>query len=254
MGLLKTIWDANTVQFRPGLKKRITDEMLFEMPTIGIGPAVILGATRATALVAAAAVEAGHKSFLIVGGKEVGDEDPRFTRLLIKSLEQAGLPLPSDHKMKEHEYAQEILRDHFGVTGRIIVKSGDNSTNLQQNMEVMGQGYGRLDSLEFYTLAGTARRVIGTARKVFGNDHAVIAAHNVFPTGITRENWMRDTASSFYAISEADKVLSVHGKMPEYERRGFCRPVNVKDETARVEAYIMQKSPASVSPKPNGPV
>jgi hypothetical protein len=253
MGMLKTLWDVKTVQFRPSLQKRITDEMLFDMPTMGLGPAVILGATRATALVAAAAVEAGHRSFFVIGGKEVGDEDPRFTRLLTQSLEKAGLPLPSDSKMKECEYAQEVLRNHFGVTGRIIIKADDRSTNLQENLEAMSAGYAKLDGLEFYTLAGTARRVIGTARKVFNNDTMAIAAHNVFPTGITRENWMQDTASSFYAISEADKVLSKGDKTPEYERRGFCRPVDLTKEIARVEKYIAQRNLDAAGPKADGP-
>lgn len=254
MGMLKTLWDVNTVRVRPSLQQRITDEMLFDMPTMGIGPAVIMGATRATALVAAAAVEAGHTRFLVVGGKKVGDEDPRFTRLLVRSLNQAGLPPPSDSDMKEYEYAREILHEHFAVPmANIITKPGDTSTNLQQNLEIMGAGYGRLDGLEFYTLAGTARRVIGTARKVFGNDSMAIAAHNVFPTGVTRDNWMRDIASTFYAINEAEKVLPKGDKSSEYESRGFCRPVDLAKEIARVEAYIAQKNLGHVSPKPRGP-
>ena len=99
MGMLKTVFDLKTLRFRPSLQRQLSEELLFDMPRIGMDPVVILGATRATALMVEAAVNAGHKRFLIVGGKEVGDEDPRFTGLLVDSLKKAGLPLPSDPKM-----------------------------------------------------------------------------------------------------------------------------------------------------------
>lgn len=252
MGLLGKIFDLQTVKYRPALQRRITDELLFDMPTIGIGPAVILGHTLATALVVQDAVMAGHTRFLVLGGKEVGDEDPIFTRFLVENLGKAGLPLPSDPKMKECQYAMEVLSKHFNIpSGRIIYKAGDLSTNLQQNLETMGVGYGRLDSLEFYTLASTARRVIGTARKVFGNYDAVISAHNVYPAGFNRDNWMHDPASRFYAISEAEKVLSSKGPS-EYEKRGFCRPVNIAYEVARVHAYN-ERQERRAMPRTDGP-
>lgn len=255
MGMLKTIFDLSTVKFRPSLQRRITDELLFEMPHIGMDPAIVLGFTRATALVAAAAYEAGHRRFLVLGGKEVGDEDPRFARILTESLKEAGLPLPSDPKMKEHEYAREVLTGHFGIpSGNVLSRPNDASTNFQQNLETLGQGYGKLDSLEFYALAGTARRVIGTARKVFDNTQTVIAAHNVYPTGTTRENWMHDKASRFYAITEADKILPPQeGVKSKYERAGFCRPVDLAKEVERVQEYIALKAAQAAIPKVGGP-
>ena len=255
MGLLKTVFDLQTLRFRPGLQKRLSDELLFEMPRIGMDPVVILGGTRATALMAAAAFNAGHKRFAIVGGKEVGDEDPRFTRLLVESIEKAGLPLPSDPKIKEYQYGREVL-NHLGVTGdRIFTREYDRSTNLQQNMEVLKQaGYANFDSVEMYTLAATARRVIGTARKVWDDHQKVIAVHNVYPTGITRENWSQDPASRFYALSEAEKVLPDASGVSNYERRGFCRPVSIAAEVARVESYIGRKNHPFNGPKAEGPV
>lgn len=255
MSLLKTIFDLHTVKYRPNLQKRISEELLFEMPTIGMDPAIVLGFTRATALVAAAAYEAGHRRFLVLGGKEVDDEDPRFARILTDSLQRAGLPQPSNPKMKEWEYAREVLCDHFHIpSGNVLIRPGDTSTNFQQNMEAMGRGYSGLDSLEFYTLAGTARRVIGTARKVFDNNTSAIAAHNVYPTGTTRENWMHDKASSFYAISEAEKILPAEeGGKSKYEQAGFCRPVNLASEIARIETYMSRKDVCPAGPKADGP-
>lgn len=240
MSLISVLFNHATLKMRSGLQQRITDELLFDMPTIGMDPAIILGATRATALIAKAAFDAGHKRFLVIGGKEVGNEDPRFTRFLEDNLAAAELPLPSNPKMKEHEYGREVLRS-FGVPDHMIfTRYDDRSTNLQQNLEVLkASGYQKLDSLEVYTLAGTARRVLGTARKVLFSREKPIAAHNVFPHGIARDNWMDDSATSFYALSEADKILpGLCGGQPKYEKAGFCKRVELELEIERVRGYI----------------
>lgn len=245
MGLIKTIFDLKTLKLRPALQARISDELLFDMPQINSEPVVVMGATSATALLVDAAVKAGHKRFFIVGGKQVGDEDPKFTKLLNASLDELGLPRPSSPSLKEHEYGREILHKHFGVAqNRIISRPFDTSTNTQQNMEVLEQaGYARLlDSMEIYTLAGTARRVIGTARKVWNNSTMPLAVHNVYPAGVTRDNWMDDPASSFFAVSEAAKVLpGLDGRPASYERKGFCLPVDVQAEIKRANDYIVQQ-------------
>lgn len=241
MGILKTFFDLKTVGFRPALQARITDELLFDMPQINAEPVIILGATRATALLVDAAVKAGHKRFFIVGGKPVGDEAPAFTKLLNESLEKSGLPQPSNPDLKEHEYGHEVLYRHFGVpANRIMTRSFDTSTNMEQNMGIILEaGYvNRFDSMEMYTLAGTARRAIGTARKVWNNSTMPLAVHNVYPEGVTRDNWMDHPASRFFAVSEADKILpSFDGYPASYERKGFCRPVNVQAEIAMVNAH-----------------
>lgn len=234
---------------RPELQRQINDELLFDMPQINADPAIIMGATSATALLVNAAIEAGHKRFFIVGGKQVGDESPKFTKLLDASLEKLGLPRPSSPSLKEYEYGHELLHKHFGVSAsRIATRGNDTSTNTQQNMEVLAQaGYSRLlDGLEIYTLAGTARRVIGTARKVWDNASMPLAVHNVYPPGISRNNWMDDPASRFFAVSEAGKVLpGFGGGTPDYERKGFCVPVSVRLEIARAHEYIGRQAQLS---------
>lgn len=247
MGFVKTAFDLYTIKFRPTLQERIRDELLFEMPRINSEPVIIMGSTSATALLVDAAVKAGHKRFFIVGGKEVGDEDPKFTKILNASLKELGLPQPSSPSLKEHEYGREILHRHFGVAAeRIATRPGfDTSTNTQQNMEVLYHaGYPRLlDSMEIYTLAGTARRVIGTARQVWDNATATLAVHNVYPPNVTRDNWMDDPASRFFAVSEAGKVLSgPDGAPSSYERKRFCRPVDVQAEIGRANEYIAQQA------------
>lgn len=243
MGSLNVFFNLKTLPFRPALQERISKELLFDMPHIGADrPAIILGSTSATAFVVKAAVDAGdHSHFVVVGGKNVGNEDSQFTKLLYKGLAKAGLPPPSNGNLKEHEYARELLIKHFGVASDLVITGPeDHSTNTQQNMEVLAElGHAKAASIELYALAATVRRAIGTARKVWNDDTTPIAAHNVYPAGVTRDNWVADPACRFFAASEADKVLPARQGAPSrYERLGFCRPVDISAESARVCQYI----------------
>lgn len=247
---LTTPYNLMTIPYRPALQKRVTDELLFDMPTIGTPHAIILGATRATALFVKAAVEAGvHQKFMVVGGKPVNQEDARYAKILDESLEKAGLPAPSRPDMRECEYGAEVLREHFDIAeDRIVTLGHDRSTNFQQNFELLAcAGLKKIPAVDIYTMAATARRVIGTARQVLNSDFLIIAAHNVYPVGIDHTNWMDDAGSRFYGVSEAEKILAAPGKASKYEAAGFCRRVDLQREQTRVRCYIAEQQRAGIA-------
>jgi len=240
MGLVSIFINAKTLKFQPWLHEQISRDFLFEMPMLGPdhGPAIILGATRATAFVAAAAAESGHKKFVIVGGKPVNEELPALTEFLVPRIEAAGLDLPERPDMPEHEYAEQILLKKGVAAENIVTFKDDMSTNMGGNMmELMCSFFHKNASSEIFTLAGTARRAIGTARARW-DSQAPISAHNVFPTGINRENWADEMPSRVYMLSEADKL-------PGYIRKGFCRAVNIAREIAIVENHRRGPAPPS---------
>lgn len=236
MSILTTALRSAWAAISPDYEAQVSKDMLFDMPLMREDAAIIMGATRGTALMAAKAVAAGHKKFLIVGGKAVGQEDPRLTALLEKSHRAMGLPLPVSQNMTEKDYGRYVLEEHFKVpSANVITFANDQSTNTQQNFEVLKeQGIHAQPAAEIYGLAGAARRILMTARKVWSGEDIALSVHNCFPHGFDKENWKHDIAASMYLMSEVDKI-------PGYVARGFCVPVDMGQEKARVHAYIAQK-------------
>ncbi len=247
MTIITTGFNALTVRFRPERLKRLTYDLLFTMPQTGGASAIILGATRATPFVVKAAVEAGHRAFVVVGGKRVGQEDSIFTKYLIERLAQAKMPLPSNDKITEAEYATEILTEFYHFQPHDVTAfDGDNSQNTQQNLEVLkGQGFDRHAALDVYVLAGMARRLLGTKGVVWEDSRCVVSAHNAYPHGVNEHNWQHDIASAFFLTSEAEKVLSFNDDAPAYERKGFCNPVNPAFESNRILNHVAGLGQAS---------
>ncbi len=218
--------------------EHINRDFMFSMPCMKTEPAVIFGATRATALVAREAFRWGHKTFVVVGGKPVGFEMPMFTEFLIKNLEQANLPLPETDMMTEAEYGRQVLIDLGVDENNIKLLKGDKSTNFQQNLEVLkANSYHAHIAIDAYTLAGTARRVLATAENVWKGSDIVLAAHNVFPHGVYKDTWHKNTAAAMYAFGEAMKL-------PDYEKQGFCLPIDLDEKMRRVAAFAAQANAA----------
>jgi len=215
--------------------KAINDRMMFSMPYLGMDPAIILGATRATALVAKEAFCWGHEKFIVVGGKPVSNENPAFTAFLEHSLKQARLPRPKNLDMTEAEYGRQVLMQLGVRPENIILCEDDKSTNLQQNLEVLkAHGFDKQWAAEFYTLAGTARRVLATTRKVWG-DYCVLSAHNAFPPGVSLKNWSENQITSYYVQMEEVKIAQ-YTNLAEPEK-GFCLPIDLGREIHRGRVF-----------------
>jgi hypothetical protein len=236
MSILTTALRSAWAAISPDYEAQVSKDMLFDMPLMGEDTAIIMGATSGTSLMAAKAVAAGHTKFLIVGGQAVGQEDPRLTALLEKSHRAMGLPLPVSINMTEKDYGRYVLEEHFNVpSANVITFSSDRSTNTQQNFEVLKEHrVHTLPAVELYGLAGAARRILMTARKVWSGEDVALSVHNCFPHGFDKENWKHDLAASMYLMSEVDKI-------PGYVARGFCVPVDIDQERARVRTHVAKK-------------
>lgn len=206
----------------------LNSQLLFSRPThTKDNPAIILGNTQATAFGVFDAVKAGHKKFIVIGGKRVSDEEPRFTDYILPRLEALKAPLPPLPSMTEKDYGRFLLTEHFGISAKNITTfSNDNSRHTSGNMQVLKDNHiDQADAAEFYTLAGQARRVLMTARKVLG-DTPKLTAHNAFPPGVTLKNWFEDATGRAFIAAEAAKILpGPFSKTPLYVRLGYCTPV-----------------------------
>lgn len=238
--LTSTFWDMATLSLNPARQQNLSDKLLFSMPQMREDTAVIFGATKATLIVAAEAVRMKHKKFVIVGGKPIGQENPMFAKFVKERMDTAGLKVGYGDYMPENLYAKYSLQTYFGIPeSNIITFDDDTSTNFQQNMEVLkAHGYDAQPAMEAYSLAGTARRLIGTARKVWNNDDMVISAHNVFPHGFSPMNWSGNLVASAYILSEAQKIIARKGEIAPYEQKGFVVPVNMSLEQERVLGHL----------------
>lgn len=224
---LSALW-ASKAGFSTERVQYLNDQLLFSSPVNNPDdPAIILGNTRATAFGVKDAIDAGHKHFIVIGGKPVGEEEPRFTDYILPGLSTLDIPLPPNPSMAEKDYGHFLLTAHFGVsTANITVFANDNSRHTSGNMQVLkDHHFDQVDSLEFYTLSGQARRTLMTARKVLGNTPK-LTAHNAFPPDVTLKNWFEDATGRAFIAAEAAKILpSVLSKTPLYVRLGYCTPV-----------------------------
>ncbi len=214
--------------------EHINKNFMFSMPCMKTEPAVIFGATRATALVAREAFNWGHKNFVVVGGKPVGQELPMFTEFLVQNLTEAKLPLSESDKMTEAEYGRQVLI-HLGVDpDKITLLKDDKSMNFQQSLEALkANSYHAHIGLDAYTLAGTALRILETAENVWKGSDIVLAAHNVFPHGVYKDTWYKNPAAAMYALGEAMKL-------PDHEKQGFCVPINLEEKMRKVADFAVQ--------------
>jgi hypothetical protein len=228
---LKMLWAAKAGLSRSTIAD-YSSQLLFDTPHIGTKTAIILGATRATAFVVKAAVEQGYEQFVVIGGKPVGREDKRFTSYIEPRIISAGLSLPPSPDMSEKDYGSFLLTNDFGIDpARIRTFDHDASTNMSDNMQVLRkEGYNDSKALEFYSLAGTARRAIMTARKVLDRV-PVIVPHTAWPTGVTKENWANEPTARAHMAGEAAKNLV-------YARKGFCQEVDLAQERVTWNGFL----------------
>ncbi len=207
------------------------------LPSPRCRKAIILGNTRATAFTVAAALQAGHESFVLLGGKPVGHEHPMFTTYVNNRLTDNQRALSESADQTEAELAEKLLLQ-AGVPQQNIQRfSNDSSTNTGANMRLLKQSLfsdNHPQALEFYTLAGSARRALMTARKEFG-DGPVISAHNAYPTGVTPENWSTEPVACAHMAGEAVKSL---GQPALYVRRGYAADINLSAEAIRTGRYL----------------
>lgn len=225
-----------------------TDELLFDMPQLGCATAVILGATKATAFCVRDAVEKGHRRFLVIGGKPCNQEDAAFTKYIVPKLEKEGLPLPRKPGMTEVQYARQLLTETYGVDpDDISWFENDRSTNFGQNIKLLkDSGASAAPAIEFYTLAGGAKRVLMTARREL-SDRPVISVHNAYPTGVTKYHWADHPVARAHITMENAKSL---GNNPLYVRLGYALPVDLDTEMARGRALAAARPRTFSTPAP----
>lgn len=197
--------------------------------------AIILGSTRATAFIVDTAIKAGHKHFIIVGGKPINNEHAAFTEYVEERLTERQLGIAhADPDQTEAAFAEALLLDAGFKTTQIQRYSKDNSRNTGANMrKLIGSGFRNASVLEFYALAGSARRAWMTARKEFG-PAPVISVHNAYPAGVTPQNWFLEPVARAHMAGEAVKTL---GDDPLYVRLGFAVNVDLAAESIRCRQY-----------------
>lgn len=225
-----------------------TDELLFDMPRLGCATAVILGATKATAFCVRDAIEKGHRRFLVIGGKPCNQEDAAFTKYIVPKLEKEGLRPPRIPGMSEVQYARQLLTETYGVDpDDISWFENDRSTNFGQNMKLLKDGGASAEpAIEFYTLAGGAKRVLMTARRELG-DRPVISVHNAYPTDVSKDHWADHPVARAHITMENAKSL---GDNPLYVRLGYALPVDLDAEMARCRALATARPRTFATPAP----
>lgn len=213
-----------------------TDELLFDMPRLGCATAVILGATKATAFCVRDAIEKGHRRFLVIGGKPCNQEDAAFTKYIVPKLEKEGLPLPRKPGMTEVQYARQLLTETYGVDpDDISWFENDRSTNFGQNIKLLkDSGASAEPAIEFYTLAGGARRVLMTARRELGG-RPVISVHNAYPTDVSKDHWADHPVARAHITMENAKSL---GDNPLYVRLGYAEKLSLASEAQKIQRYL----------------
>ncbi len=219
--------------------------LMRDTPPLFAADQVVFSATRATPFIAMSAFHAaartGHADrtrYIVVGGKAAGDEPAVFTALLRRAYEAAGIRVPDNPDMKEHELARHVHRGLGVDDARIVSDPGDASTHTQGNSAVLRRlGFDRPHArLQIHALAANGYRALGTITRAF-SERPALSVTNVFPYGLDRSNWHLNDVARGYASLEAAKALPPPwGGKADYVRRGFMVPVDFVAVENRIEA------------------
>lgn len=238
---LRAIWAAKNGLSRDDVifytRKLLQD--IDRLPSLASPTAIILGSTRATSFIVDQAIMAGHKKFILIGGKPIGREHSSFTAYVEERMNPVQKKMAEDVTQTESQYAEKLLMAAGVPAEHIHRLPNDTSTNTGANMLVLNKsGFGQAPALEFYALAGSALRAFMTARKEFGFDQA-ISIHNAYPSGVTSDNWHHESVACAHMAGEAVKTL---GDNPLYVRLGYAVNINTEVEARRSRQFLRKES------------